>query len=207
VPGTFRSVATRCRASTRSVLTPCVPVASVLEFQLADSVPQQLCFAFFLPMIAQISHDLSHVPAFLYATNVVSVALKAVIMVMGLRGLKRRGWVVEMTLSCDAWMLVPLTIRIRWINGLWVPSFLASIQAYHIVGNTVLLGQHNLLFLTLTRLHTSTSKLERRIAIAIHHARTYIFPRCIFNPSQYFHTIESKRGKLCHATLALSRLC
>jgi hypothetical protein len=53
----FQSIATRYRACTRSALTPCVPVASVVVFQRAKFVSIQLCFAFFLPMIAQLAHN------------------------------------------------------------------------------------------------------------------------------------------------------
>ena len=53
-------------------------------------------------MIAQPSHNLSTVLAALHASNVASVASKAATNIMGRRGLKRRGWEVEMTLSCDA---------------------------------------------------------------------------------------------------------
>jgi hypothetical protein len=53
-------------------------------------------------MIAQSPHNRSVVPVRLHAFNVALVATKAVIVVMGHRGLKRRGWEVEMTLSCDA---------------------------------------------------------------------------------------------------------
>jgi hypothetical protein len=49
-------------------------------------------------MIAQSPHNVRNVLAPLPAPNVASVAAKAVIKVTGHRGMKRRGWVVEMTI-------------------------------------------------------------------------------------------------------------
>jgi len=64
-------------------------------------------------MIAQHPHKPNIVLASLHASYVASVASKAVNNAMGRCGLKRRGWMVEMTLSCDAWMPVLLKMFVH----------------------------------------------------------------------------------------------
>lgn len=59
VPGSLPSIAMRYWTSIRPALTPCVPVVSVFEFQLAESVLQILCFPALLSLIAQLPHNVS----------------------------------------------------------------------------------------------------------------------------------------------------
>jgi hypothetical protein len=56
-----------------------------------------------------------------HAVCVASVASEAGIEVRGYHGLKRRGWMVEMKLSCDAWKPLLIDVQRRWINASMFP--------------------------------------------------------------------------------------
>lgn len=205
-PSSACNVITRCDESCQrqqdalrhvlglSCLTPCVPVASIFAFQLAESVPQSSCFPADPPMIAQLSHGMNNklarplIPRRVVASKAVIVeivtAFRSAVEVMWMDS----GGIVEMGVMCDA-MSTSFTLNPGpRIKSSTVPTFETPSQVEHIQhitspGVEACLAVPTILFF-IYPIRSSVQQYEV-FSKHRHHARTRSLSRRIFGASNY----------------------